>query len=838
MAILTASFAAVRDGAAATVCIHGPSGIGKTALVEQFLAQLAPGGQAVVLRGRCYQHESVPYEALDGIVDSLSLHLRALPPAEAAALVPPDAGALARAFPVMQQVKALARAPRAAMEQADPSAQRRLAFSALRELLTRIAQRHPLVLHIDDLHWADADSMLVLDALLRPPDAPPLLLLACLRTEEIAAKPFLQAFLQGDGWSSRTALLLDPMTPEETRDVMTALIPAAAPIGAAARLALAREAGGNPFLVEQLAHYAAGHEARGRRDATLADMMQHRLHGAPDGARRFLDVLALCARPMPPSVVYEAAGLTGDERPLVAVLRADHLLRHSGSASHIELYHDRLRETLAAQLSVDDTRAMHQSPGANPDGARRSTIRKRCSSTTRAPAIATGRPSTRRGRRPRRTPCSRSTGRRSSIASALDLMPGAPAAAGWTRRIGGGADQCRPTGGGRRTSISRHHRCPRLAAGRSAASRRRTVPHRRPHRPRAWTSSGSVLRALHMRLAPSPLVALVSLLWRRARIRWRGLAFVARDAHAHSGRRLLRIDTCWSVTTGLAMVDNIRAADFNTRHVLLALEAGEPYRIARALALETTFAAGRGTGSRYAAECGARAARLASESGHPHAEALSALAAGVVAFLAGEWKKASSLCERALVVLRDQCPGATWEMNCAQIFSLGALLYQGEIGDVSRRLPALLAAATDRGNRFVETELRTTMNLVWLAADEPDEGERQANEAMAGWSHEGFHRQHYSHVLARIQTALYRGDAEAAWRVWRATGRHWSARCSCAPSCCASKRRFCGRAPRCSTRPADATSSASCRSPAGTPGASGAPDCAGRMRSRCCSARP
>ena len=57
------------------------------------------------------------------------------------------------------------------------------------------------------------------------------------------------------------------------------------------------------------------------------------------------------------------------------------------------------------------------------------------------------------------------------------------------------------------------------------------------------------------------------------------------------------------------------------------------------------------------------------------------------------------------------------------------------------------------------------MNVVWLAADHPDEGERQANEAMEGWSHKGFHRQHYSHALARIQTELYRGDAEAAWRL-------------------------------------------------------------------------
>jgi hypothetical protein len=43
---------------------------------------------------------------------------------------------------------------------------------------------------------------------------------------------------------------------------------------------------------------------------------------------------------------------------------------------------------------------------------------------------------------------------------------------------------------------------------------------------------------------------------------------------------------------------------------------------------------------------------------------------------------------------------------------------------------------------------------------------------MAGWSQQGFHRQHYGHVLARIQTALYRGDAEAAWNLVRA---NWTA---------------------------------------------------------------
>ena len=77
----------------------------------------------------------------------------------------------------------------------------------------------------------------------------------------------------------------------------------------------------------------------------------------------------------------------------------------------------------------------------------------------------------------------------------------------------------------------------------------------------------------------------------------------------------------------------------------------------------------------------------------------------------------------------------------------------------------LLTAARDRGNRYLEAELRIRMNIVWLAADQPDDGERHANEAMEAWSQQGFHRQHYSHMLARINTELYRGDAEAAWRV-------------------------------------------------------------------------
>jgi hypothetical protein len=285
------------------------------------------------------------------------------------------------------------------------------------------------------------------------------------------------------------------------------------------------------------------------------------------------------------------------------------------------------------------------------------------------------------------------------------------------------------------------------------------------HIDRGLDLTRTILASMGVGVARNPRAALLSLLWRRARLRWRGLRFVPRQVDAIDADTLLRVDTCWSATTGLLLVDMISASDLSGRHLLLALDAGEPSRIARAMAIESVAWAGYPTGRKLGERLAQQSEALAKSVGTPLVIALSILMEGYVAMGAGEWKKAWRLSEQALAALREQRVGGTWESNLAQNLAIWALMYLGELGEVSRLVPALLADARSRGNLYLATELCTRCNYVWLAADNPDEGQREVVESIERWSQKAFHRQHYSAMLARVQTALYRGDGEAAWRL-------------------------------------------------------------------------
>jgi hypothetical protein len=270
-----------------------------------------------------------------------------------------------------------------------------------------------------------------------------------------------------------------------------------------------------------------------------------------------------------------------------------------------------------------------------------------------------------------------------------------------------------------------------------------------------------------MPLAETPARALGGLLVSRAKLRLRGLRFREHDAADVSPQELRRIDAGFAIALALSTVDTIRGADIQTRQLLAALKAGEPYRIARGIALEAAFnAAGSGVAGHARTERLVATARsLAQRIDNPHALGLASWAEGSSAYLEGRFAAAHALSEQAVTIYRDRCRGVTWEVASAQIFTLWSASYLGRYREITARMPALLAAADAREDRYDSTNLRAShTNTVWLAADQPDEALAQLEHAMGQWAPRGFHLPHYYELYARTQHELYTGDVRAAWQ--------------------------------------------------------------------------
>ena len=753
--VLGTALAEVEAGACVAIVIRGESGVGKSALVRRFVGAAPPG--AVVLQGRCYERASVPFKALDGIVDALSRHLQRLGD-RGEALLPEDAPLLAQVFPVLGRVGALAALPRPA-EPPEPLQLRRRVFAALRELLVRLGAGQPVVLVIDDLQWADDDSHALLADLLRSPGAPALLLLATERAGE-ARSP-------GPIGCART-LELANLRPDEARELAARLVERDPTPAILDRLVA--DTRGHPLFLSELARHVASPGGTGM-DLTAA--LSSRVGRLDAHARELLVAVCLVGGPLSQQTAASASELDpGELRRCVSLLRAEHLVRTGGARATdaIEPYHDRVRETVVAGLDDARRSACHArlADALETAGVEAALLAQHC--------LGSGQ----QARAQRHAVRAASEAVRALAFDraaqlfqvALDLGPSSADEA-QTLRVGL-ADALAHAGRGAPAAAEYLRAAEGAAPPVALALRRHAATHLlcSGHVDHGVDVVRGVLSQLGVRWAESPTRALLALLWGRARLALRGLGHRVRLHAEIPAAARERLDALAGVVEGLCLVDHIRSTAYHARYLRAALDLGEPAHLARALSQEAGFQSMQGPRGL------ARARRVLAEvealveqhGGDAYAHARCVGIAGILAYNDGRFSDCLRLCDEAERLFRDRCTNVSWELSTAHVFALGTLGHLGHLAEIARRLPVLLAEAQDRGDRYAATFFRTIAGFwLHLAADDVASARRDLDEALASWSPRGFHFVHFWAMCSHVHIALYDGDGRAAWAGLEAT---------------------------------------------------------------------
>lgn len=769
MEALLDGFDRAREGWPTAFRILGPHGTGKGVLLKAFIDEVTarqPG--VLVFQGRCYERESVPYKALDAILDQLSHELKRRPAQDVQALLPTDIQALARLFPVLRQVPAVLEVRSRTLEIRDSQELRRRAFGALRDLLKRLAERAPMVLAIEDVHWADHDSAALLAEVCRAPEPPHLVLVVTQPTGE-GDGPIpeaLRGLALNGGTPLRDVELLD-LPPAQAERLATALLAEEGVADPGGRLAatLARESGGNPFFMAAFAAECASLA----QDTTLnlEGFLERRLSHLAPGSANLLALLAVAGRPLETELAAEAAGVSADMAAAIHALLEAHLVTQGRPRGRdtLEIAHRRVQQLVLAGLDPRAARDAHLALAGAMEGR------------PDADAEALAEHYLEAGRPDEAQHHGQIAADQALRAMAFDraarifrmllrLGHSDPARVrAWGLQL---AQALVDSGRGQEAAEAFLTAADRALEGESLELRRRAAEQflMSGHFPEGLRVLEAVLQAVHLKLPRSPRHALPAVLMERAWMKVRGHAFKPRDAGRIPRLQLARIDTCWSAAAGLSMWDPIRGAYFQGRHLRMALAAGESGRVARALCFEAGYSATDGLKSRARTEALIRQSQaLAERVQSPYVLGLSHLTTGMARFLEGRWKPAHHELRQAETILRERCRGVAWELDMVQIYDLAALWFLGELRELASRTPALLAEARERGDQWALTNIRARVgHLPFLLQGDGEAALRQARGALENWPQGAFHVQAYWRLFAEAETLLTLDRAGDAWR--------------------------------------------------------------------------
>jgi DNA-binding CsgD family transcriptional regulator/tetratricopeptide (TPR) repeat protein len=347
---LTDAVARTAQGRAEIILIGGDAGIGKTRLVTEAADQARHSG-ALVLEGGCVSlgdGGGLPFapivEALrrlpailaDDLTGGLGTidQLRSPATAELGRLIPElgsSGGAEQGAFDRPEWVQARI-------------------FEGLLSLLRSLSSRAPIMLILEDLHWADGSTRDVTSFLARNARAERLVVIGTYRTDELNRRHPLRPWLsEMERLPSVQRIELPRFGRPELEAQVAAILDHAPPPGLID--AVERRTEGNPFFVEELLASGANEPGHGLPE-TLRDVLLSRVTALPDEAQRLLGVAAVAGRTVDSELLADVAGAA--EANLEAGIR-DALAAQilvTDPSSRVGAY--RFRHALLAEAVYDD----------------------------------------------------------------------------------------------------------------------------------------------------------------------------------------------------------------------------------------------------------------------------------------------------------------------------------------------------------------------------------------------------------------------------------------------------------------------------------------------------
>ncbi len=348
LAAITAALDRAAEGEPAVVLVSGEAGVGKTRVVRE-AARAGEERGAQLLWGECVAtgNGELPYAPLVGALRPLVADLRG---ADRAAVLGDARDELARLLPALGPGD-----DRAPATEASPQ---RL-FELLLGVLGRLGERAPVMLVIEDVHWADVATEHLLAFLARNLRSQQLLVLVTWRTDEPRPRDSLQRLLAELIRDARVQRVeLESLAREETVLQVRGIVGTDA--GALGDWAHAR-GGGNPYFTEEL---VATREAG--LDGVLPDSLRAvlltRMAGVSAAATRVLRVVATAGDRVEHDVVERAAGLD-DAATAAAVheLLDAHVLARERDSSRYGFRHALAREALYGELLASERQALHAS---------------------------------------------------------------------------------------------------------------------------------------------------------------------------------------------------------------------------------------------------------------------------------------------------------------------------------------------------------------------------------------------------------------------------------------------------------------------------------------------